>query len=89
MKINWKVRFTNPVFIFQFVLALLAPSLAYVGLNYQDLTSWNVIGELLLVAITNPFVLALTVSSIYQTLNDPTTKGHSDSPRALTYKKVK
>ena len=37
--INWKVRFKNPVFIVQLILAILGPICAYGGLTLQDLTS--------------------------------------------------
>ena len=85
MKINLKVRFKNPVFIAQFVLAILTPILAYAGLTAQDLTTWKALGELLLGAASNPYVLSLVVVSVWNALNDPTTKGIGDSTNALTY----
>lgn len=39
MKINWKVRFKNPVFIAQLVMSVLVPILAYMGLTVEDLTT--------------------------------------------------
>ena len=36
--INWKVRFKNPVWWAQMVLAIFTPILAYAGLTAQDLT---------------------------------------------------
>ena len=86
MNINLKVRFKNPVFIAQLILAILTPILAYAGLTAQDLTTWKTLGELLLGAISNPYVLSLVVVSVWNALNDPTTKGVSDSKNALTYK---
>lgn len=82
---NLKVRFKNPVFIAQIVLAILAPILAYRGLTFQDLTSWEALGKLLLGAISNPYVLGLIAVSVWNALNDPTTAGVKDSARALTY----
>lgn len=41
---NLKVRFKNPIFIAQFILAILTPILAYAGLTLQDLTSWPALG---------------------------------------------
>lgn len=84
---NLKVRFKNPVFIAQLILAVLAPILAYGGLTYQDLTSWETLGKLLLGAISNPYVLGLIAVSVWNALNDPTTAGVGDSNRALTYVK--
>lgn len=86
---NLKVRFKNPVFIAQLILAILAPILAYAGLTVQDLTSWQALGEILLGAIRNPYVLGLIVVSVWNALNDPTTAGITDSAQALTYDKPK
>lgn len=84
-KINWKVRFKNPVFIAQLLLAILTPILAYAGLTVQDMTTWQAIGNLLLGAISNPYVIGLVVISVFNALNDPTTTGITDSAKALTY----
>ena len=86
---NLKVRFKNPVFIAQLILAILTPILAYAGLTVQDLTSWQALGEILLGAIRNPYVLGLIVVSVWNALNDPTTAGITDSAQALTYDKPK
>ncbi len=86
---NLKIRFKNPVFIAQLILAILTPILAYAGLTLQDLTSWQALGEILLGAIRNPYVLGLIVVSVWNALNDPTTAGITDSAQALTYDKPK
>ena len=86
---NLKVRFKNPVFIAQFILAILTPILAYAGLTVQDLTSWQALGEILLGAIRNPYVLGLIVVSVQNAFNDPTTAGITDSAQAMTYEKPK
>ena len=86
---NLKVRFKNPVFIAQLILAILTPILAYAGLTLQDLTSWQALGKILLGAISNPYVLGLIIVSVWNALNDPTTAGITDSAQALTYDKPK
>lgn len=83
--INYKVRFKNPVFIAQLILAVLTPILAYAGLTMQDLTTWKALGELLIGAISNPYVLGLVVVSVFNAITDPTTAGIKDSERAMTY----
>ena len=83
--INFKVRLRNPVFIAQLVLAVLTPILAYAGLTMQDLTTWKALGDLLLGAVKNPYVLSLVVVSVFNAVTDPTTAGVKDSERALTY----
>lgn len=82
---NLKVRVKNPVFWVQIVLSILTPVLAYAGLTAQDLTTWSKVGELIVGAISNPYVLSLVVVSVWNTLNDPTTKGLGDSARAKSY----
>ena len=83
--INFKVRFRNPVFIAQIILAILTPILAYAGLTYQDITTWKALGDLLVGAISNPYVLGLVAVSLWNAINDPTTEGFKDSERAMTY----
>lgn len=85
--INWKVRFKNPQFIAQLVIAIFVPILSYVGLTAQDLTSWPIVFDLIVQAVTNPYVLLLVVVSVYNAINDPTTRGLKDSKQALNYTK--
>jgi phi LC3 family holin len=89
MKMNLKVRFKNPVFIAQLILAVLLPILTYAGLTVEDLTTWSVLGNTMLEAVKNPYVLGLVVVSVWNALNDPTTKGIGDSEQALTYTEPK
>lgn len=85
--INWKIRFKNPVFYMQLILAVLTPVLAYMGLTVKDLTTWTAVGNVLVQAVSNPYVLALVLVSVWNAVNDPTTTGISDSKNALTYDK--
>ena len=87
MKINWKVRIKNPVFWVQIVVAVILPVLAYFGLSWEDMTTWGAIGQVLLDAVKNPVVIVSVVVSVFNTITDPTTKGLSDSTRALDYEK--
>lgn len=87
MKINFKVRFKNPIFIVQLVLSILMPILAYLGMEATEITSWAILGSVLFEAIKNPYVLGLVVVSAWNCINDPTTSGVSDSERALGYDK--
>lgn len=83
--INFKVRLRNPVFIAQLVLAVLTPILAYAGLTVQDLTTWKALGDLLIGALSNPYVLGLVIVSVFNAVTDPTTAGIQDSDNAMTY----
>lgn len=89
MKINWKVRIKNPYFWIQIGIAILMPILAYMGLSVEDLTSWGKLGEILLSAISNPYVIGLVAVSVFNAIQDPTTKGLSDSENALSYTEPK
>ena len=71
----------------QILLSILTPILAYAGLTAQDLTTWAKLGEVLIMALSNPYVLGLVIVSVWNALNDPTTKGITDSKRAMEYKK--
>ncbi len=79
--IDWKVRFSNPTFIVQLILAIFLPILAYFGLNWEDMTTWSKIGYLLLDAIQNPVVVVSVILSIYNAIIDPTTKGFTDQKK--------
>lgn len=89
MKINLKVRLKNPVFYAQLGLAIFTPILAYLGITLADITSWAKLFEVLLEAISNPYVLSLVAVSVYNAIVDPTTSGVGDSEQALTYTKPK
>lgn len=75
---DWRTRFKNPVFLVQIGLAILTPILAYAGLTAQDLTTWGKLGELLVGALSNPYVLALVAVSVWNAINNPTTPGIGD-----------
>lgn len=87
MKINWKVRAKNPVFWLNIAIAVLMPILAYMGISWQDVTSWAALGGILLGAIKNPVIVVAVIVSVVNVFNDPTTKGFGDSVRALGYDK--
>lgn len=84
---NLKVRIKNPVFWVQIFLSILVPILTYFGLEATDLTSWSVLFNTFVDAVKNPYVLGLIVVSVWNALNDPTTKGLTDSEQAMTYSK--
>ena len=85
MKINWTVRIKNPVFWGNLAAAILLPILAYLGLNWSDMTTWAGLGGVLLEAVKNPVILVSVVVSVWNLINDPTTSGLSDSTSAMGY----
>ncbi len=85
MKINWKVRKNNLLFVAQVFMAVMIPILAYFGLTISDVVTWQILGSTLLDAISNPYVIILVIGSVFNAVTDPTTKGIGDSDRALSY----
>ena len=85
MDINWRVRFNNPVWWWQIFLAITGPILAYYGLNFRDFTTWDSVFDVIISALKNPYILGLIALNVFNTINDPTTKGLSDSEGALKY----
>lgn len=87
--INWKVRMKNPLFWVEVGLAVISTALVYNSLEPQDLTSWNGLGNLLVGIISNPYLLFMCGVSVFNAVNDPTTKGLKDSNNAINYSEPK
>ena len=85
--INWKVRANNPQFWFQIFLAIAVPIGTYFGVTGKDVTSWKVLIGLIGQAVSNPYVIAMVAVSVYNAVNDPSTKGVRDGENALEYVK--
>ena len=85
MKINWKVRLRNPVFWAEVAAAAVLPILAQLGLSWEDMDTWAALWEALTAAVKSPVILTAVAVSVWNAVNDPTTKGLSDSARALGY----
>lgn len=85
MSINWKVRLKNPVFWAQIAIAFITPILVGLGLEWQDMTSWQALFDALCRACCNPTIVVAVAASVWTALTDPTTKGLRDSSQALTY----
>ena len=91
-KINWKVRAKSPQFWVGLLGVVASPVLAYYGLSYADMTTWESIGNVLAQFFTNPFLIGTVVMAVLSfigVLTDPTTKGVSDSEQAMEYEKPK
>ena len=83
--INWKVRIKNPYFW----IGLIATILAAVGVSPECITSWAILWEKIQALVGNPFAIGCMIVAIIGYVNDPTTKGISDSKQALTYEAPK
>ena len=83
--INWKVRIKNPYFWAAIGSALLMA----MGISPEVLTSWGAVWNAIKELVSNPYMLICATMAITGVINDPTTKGVSDSKQALTYVKPK
>lgn len=85
MNINWRIRIKNPAFWVSIAIAIVTPILAYFGLTAQDMTSWGAIWDVVVQAVSNPYVILTVAVSVYNAIVDPTSTGVTDSSRALQY----
>lgn len=78
MKVNWKVRFKNKVWLTSFLAAIVTFVYTMLGMFdiYPEVTK-NDVGE-----IINSVLMFLSLIGV---ITDPTTSGLSDSIRALAY----
>jgi phi LC3 family holin len=85
--INWKVRFKNKSWVMAFVAQLMiVAQMLLGGLNVLGITDFQLtdaIQQSILTFVNAVFIL-LSMMGLVQ---DPTTKGMSDSERAKTYRK--
>lgn len=65
----------NVTFIVSLILAIATPILGYAGITAKDITTWAKVGELLKLALSNPYVLGLVAVNVWNSLNDPTVGG--------------
>lgn len=90
MSINWKTRVKHPAFWIGMAGVVMSPILAYNGMEYSDLTTWQTVGDLAVGFVKNPYLIGATGMAALGALGvatDPTTKGVSDSNQALSYEK--
>ena len=65
MKINWKVRFKNPVFWFNLAAAIFLPhtGLSRLQLGRYDFC-WQAVGNVLLQAVQSPVIVVSVLVSV-------------------------
>lgn len=82
--INWKVRFKNKRFVIAFIAGLLL-----LVKQVSVLLGFNLNTELFSTNINNVVDAVFLLLGLLGIVNDPTTKGFSDSEQAMTYEKPK
>lgn len=78
MKINWKVRFQNKVWLAAFVVFIISTF-------YKVLAMFDIVPKIPEETITDIFMRLIDFASFIGLVIDPTTKGVGDSERAMTY----
>ncbi|MDP4163746.1 MAG: phage holin [Bacillota bacterium] len=83
--INWKVRFRNKGFVIAFISQLMIVlQIVLTGLNTLGYTHFQITSAVkdYVLTLANAIFILLSMMGIVQ---DPTTKGYSDSERAMKY----
>lgn len=76
--IDFKKRINNPAFWVSVALSIVTPIMAYQGLTASDFTTWTSVGNSIVRAVQNPYVVVTVLVSLYNTVLNPTTKGIKD-----------
>lgn len=87
--INWKVRFNNRTWVAGFISQLMIIiEMVFTGLNVIGVTHIHLSAAVqnYILSLVNAVLILLSMFGIIQ---DPTTKGYSDSAQALTYNEPK
>ena len=82
MKVNWKVRFSNPTFWAAFI-----PALGLLATNLLAVFGVQIDLQPIIQAVLKVVAALFSVLAILGVINDPTTEGMSDSIRAMGYDK--
>ena len=85
-KINWTIRKQNPMFYIQLLLSVFVPVLAYLGINWSDVTTWETFFQVIVSAISNPYCLSIVAVSLFNTVVDTSSPGVNDSDHVLCLK---
>lgn len=81
MKINWKVRFKNKTFLVTFITVI-------VSVVYQVLAALEIVPKISQDTVMNCLLAIVTILTGLGVVTDPTTKGITDSERALGYEEL-
>lgn len=81
---NFKVRIKNP----WFWIGLVGVILTAMGISPEMLTSWAAVKDAFFDLIKNPYMLGCVIVAVLGVFVDPTTKGITDSERAMTYDRL-
>lgn len=84
-KINWKIRFKNPVVWILLIINLATTIFASTGLVLSIDTTWKSVIKAFISVVTKPYIFFTVISALVGIIVDPTTHGFKDSDIALEY----
>lgn len=84
-KINWKIRFKNPVVWMLLIINLGTTIFVSTGLILTIDTTWDSVIKAIISILTKPYVFFAVISAMIGIIVDPTTHGFKDSDIALEY----
>ena len=87
--INWSPRLKNPTFWLSILLGLGSTILTYFNLSAADITTWPMLWNTFVDAVSNPYVVFSMIMYVITAAIDPTTSGITDSRQAKNYTKPK
>lgn len=82
-KINWKLRFKNPMFWVLIIGSIIGTALTYNSMKPQDLTTWSSVFNLAKGIVLNPFLLFTCLWTAFASVIDTTSKGIGDTDHAI------
>lgn len=82
-RINWKIRWQNPLFYVPIIASIFMPILGYLQMDVTNLTTWAGVWEFILKVISNPYLLIMLFINIFSAANDPTVRGFNDSELSM------
>ena len=81
MKLNWKVRFKNKTLLVTFITVI-------VSVVYLVLAALEIVPKISQDTVMNCLLAIVTILTGLGIVTDPTTKGITDSERALEYEEL-
>lgn len=72
-----KEKIKNPKFWAQIIVSIFIPILSTLGINWDEVTTWNCFFNLLIEAVSNPVVVVAVIVSVWNAIYNPT-KGNNN-----------
>lgn len=67
-----KEKIKNPKFWAQIIVSIFIPILSTLGINWDEVTTWNCFFNLLIEGVSNPVVVVAIIVSVWNAIYNPT-----------------